>query len=83
MPRAARRLLGDEGLGLEVAAAPAVGPEEPLPPAKPRPRALGGFLRRERETAQDGLRLPRDSVDTLDQVLLDLLECKRLLDQVR
>ncbi|MAU94883.1 MAG: hypothetical protein CMP81_03185 [Fulvimarina sp.] len=63
--------------------APAVGPEEPLPPAKPRPRALGGFLRRERETAQDGLRLPRDSVDTLDQVLLDLLECKRLLDQVR
>lgn len=62
---------------------PAVGPEEPSPPARPRPRALGSFLRRERDTAQDGLRLPRDSVDTLDQVLLDLLECKRLLDQVR
>ncbi|TFF23322.1 MerR family transcriptional regulator [Jiella endophytica] len=51
--------------------------------AKPRPRALGGFLRRERDTVGEGLKLPRDSVQTLDQVLLDLLECKRLLDQVR
>ncbi|MBO0903829.1 MerR family transcriptional regulator [Jiella sonneratiae] len=56
---------------------------EPEPAARPRPRPLGSFLRRERDPAGDTLRLPRESVERLDQVLLDLLECKRLLDQVR
>lgn len=51
--------------------------------ARPRSRPLGGFLRREREAGSEDLRLPRESVERLDQVLLDLLECKRLLDQVR
>ena len=51
--------------------------------ARPRPRAVGGFLRRERDAGSEDYRLPRDSVERLDQVLLDLLECKRLLDQVR
>lgn len=64
------------------AVGPAVQAEEPRPGARARPRALGGFLRRERDAGEE-LRLPRDSIETLDQVLLDLLECKRLLDQVR
>ncbi|MBP0615714.1 MerR family transcriptional regulator [Jiella mangrovi] len=57
--------------------------DEAAPAQRPRPRALGGFLRRERDTDGERLKLPRESIETLDQVLLDLLECKRQLDQVR
>ncbi|NDW05635.1 MerR family transcriptional regulator [Jiella pacifica] len=64
------------------AVGPAVQADDARPAARARPRALGGFLRRERDAGEE-LRLPRDSVEILDQVLLDLLECKRLLDQVR
>ncbi|MCE7027765.1 MerR family transcriptional regulator [Jiella avicenniae] len=64
------------------AVGPAVQAEDARPAARPRPRALGGFLRRDRDGGEEQ-RLPRDSIETLDQVLLDLLECKRLLDQVR
>ncbi|MBO0664203.1 MerR family transcriptional regulator [Jiella sp. MQZ9-1] len=57
--------------------------EEAAQPARQRPRALTGFLRRSEREPGDGPRLPRESVEMLDAVLLDLLECKRLLDQVR
>ncbi|MCB8837500.1 MerR family transcriptional regulator [Aurantimonas sp. VKM B-3413] len=49
-----------------------------------RPHSLVGFLRRDRERPTDGrIVLPRESVEALDAVVLELLECKRLLDQVR
>ena len=66
-----------------VSSAPEADAEDVAAASKSRPRALGGFLRREREPAPEGIRLPRDSVKMLDDVLLDLLECKRVLDQVR
>lgn len=53
---------------------------EPDEPARPR----GGFLKRYREPAADaGTGLPAESIAALDDVILELLECKRLLDQVR
>jgi len=48
---------------------------------RPRGGGFSGFLRRDRDA--EGLKLPKSSLETLDAVLLDLLECKRLLDQVR
>ncbi len=49
-------------------------------------RPLAGFLKRHREPAVDASgdrALSRESVEALDTVILELLECKRLLDQVR
>ena len=51
-----------------------------------RARPLSGFLKRHREVPVEpsGERvLSRQSVEALDTVILELLECKRLLDQVR
>ena len=63
--------------------------EEPAPPAgriaEARPRTgMSALLRRDREPApSDPLGLPAEGVSTLQDVILELLECKRLLDQVR
>ncbi|MEF2550083.1 MerR family transcriptional regulator [Aurantimonas sp. A2-1-M11] len=63
---------------------------EPVPSAEPETRETdepakprGGFLRRYREPAQEAGALPAESIAALDDVILELLECKRLLDQVR
>ena len=56
------------------------------PPQPDARRPLAGLLKRHRELTVDasGDRgLSRDSVEALDTVILELLECKRLLDQVR
>ena len=58
--------------------------DEPSLPEARRP--LVGFLKRHREPTVDASgdrALPRESVEVLDTVILELLECKRLLDQVR
>ena len=49
-------------------------------------RPLAGFLKRHREPTVDApgdRTLSRESIEALDTVILELLECKRLLDQVR
>ena len=49
-------------------------------------RPLSGFLKRHREPAAEATgdrALSRQSVAALDTAILELLECKRLLDQVR
>lgn len=63
---------------------PAAAPRmERLPAERPR-TGLSAFLRLDREPAPSGqLGLPAESVSTLQDVILELLECKRLLDQVR
>jgi len=73
---------------------PAEMPDAPVPPAALRAepegrdaeesvKPRGGFLKRYRESAQEGAALPSESIAALDDVVLELLECKRLLDQVR
>jgi DNA-binding transcriptional MerR regulator len=53
----------------------------PSRPEAARPRlGLSGLLRRDPEPR---LGMPADSAQTLQDVLMELLECKRLLDQVR
>jgi DNA-binding transcriptional MerR regulator len=53
----------------------------PARPETPRARlGLSGLLRRDPEPR---LGMPADSAQTLQDVLMELLECKRLLDQVR
>ena len=54
-------------------------------PEAPRPRGgLSALLRRDRDPdAGPKLGLPAESAATLQDVVLELLECKRLLDQVR
>ncbi|MEX6508554.1 MerR family transcriptional regulator [Jiella sp. M17.18] len=69
-----------------IAPEPELLAEEPdvQPVARDRANPLVGFLRRDRERAADGRQLlPRESIEALDAVVLELLECKRLLDQVR
>ncbi|WP_062229188.1 MerR family transcriptional regulator [Aureimonas frigidaquae] len=73
--------------GLDAMATPQMGhvPEAPLPPAEPADRqkgALSNLLRRDRAGAGASA-LPPDAAARLNQVLLELLELKRLLDQVR
>ena len=68
----------------EPEALPAVTEMEPDIAGRERPHSLVGFLRRDREHPADGRSvLPRESIEALDAVVLELLECKRLLDQVR
>jgi hypothetical protein len=54
---------------------------------EPPPEKRGGFasfLRRDRAAGDEPqLGLARESVATLQDVLIELLECKRLLDQSR
>lgn len=54
-------------------------------PFQDKPRGgLSALLRRDREfTPGTPLGLPVEGVSTLQDVILELLECKRLLDQVR
>ena len=54
-------------------------------PEAARPRSgLSSLLRRDREPDQGPkIGLPAESAATLQDVVLELLECKRLLDQVR
>ncbi|BDA84075.1 MerR family transcriptional regulator [Aureimonas sp. SA4125] len=62
--------------------------EDELPPPAAKPEAgrsrlgLSGLLRRDPEPGPR-LGMPADSAQTLQDVLMELLECKRLLDQVR
>ncbi|MCQ8781438.1 MerR family transcriptional regulator [Mangrovibrevibacter kandeliae] len=49
-----------------------------LPPAERR-KSFASLMRRERGAET----LPREATDKLQEVIMDLLECKRLLDQVR
>ncbi|MBC8128881.1 MAG: MerR family transcriptional regulator [Rhizobiaceae bacterium] len=64
--------------------------ELPSPPERtatdgPRPRGgIASLLRRERtDDLGPKLGLPADTAATLQDVVMELLECKRLLDQVR
>ncbi|UIJ70240.1 MerR family transcriptional regulator [Aurantimonas sp. HBX-1] len=59
------------------AAEPAVEPERK--PSKP----FAGLLRREPPAQEAGQALTREAAKALDEVVIQLLECKRLLDQVR
>lgn len=60
---------------------------KPNVPAEGTAKPFAGLLKRHRDAGtEDGHRsgsLPRESVEELDDVILQLLECKRLLDQVR
>lgn len=74
-----------DGDDLDAMGAEPVEDEEVLVyPAKPeagRSRlGLSGLLRRD---AEPRLGMPAESAQTLQDVLMELLECKRLLDQVR
>ncbi|HEX2018822.1 MAG TPA: MerR family transcriptional regulator [Aurantimonas sp.] len=59
------------------AAEPAVEPER-----KPS-KSFAGLLRRDPASHAPYSALPREATKALDDVILQLLECKRLLDQVR
>ncbi|GGD86079.1 transcriptional regulator [Aureimonas endophytica] len=70
----------DPTMSSEPEDAPPAAPE-PQPPAERR-SAFSAFLRRDRgDDAPVGL--AKESVATLQDVLIELLECKRLLDQSR
>ena len=73
--------------GLDSMPAPQAGHVAEAPPRDMEPQAerqkggLSNLLRRDRDVA--GGALPPDAAARLNQVLLELLELKRLLDQVR
>ncbi|KQT52978.1 MULTISPECIES: MerR family transcriptional regulator [unclassified Aureimonas] len=60
-------------------------PREPVRAHQDRPRGLSALLRRGERDAESGpqLGLPTESAASLQDVIMELLECKRLLDQVR
>lgn len=60
-------------------------PREPARAQAERPRGLSGLLRRGERDSESGpqLGLPSESAASLQDVIMELLECKRLLDQVR
>ena len=61
----------------KAASEPAMEPERK--PSKP----FAGLLRRDPVAPAPSSALPREATKALDDVILQLLECKRLLDQVR
>ncbi|KAB0680720.1 MerR family transcriptional regulator [Aureimonas leprariae] len=65
-------------------AEPEIAPASASPVGERR-SGFTSFLRRDRGTGGDEapVGLPRESVATLQDVLIELLECKRLLDQSR
>ncbi|KQT88446.1 MerR family transcriptional regulator [Aurantimonas sp. Leaf443] len=78
----------DRIVGLSPNAVPPSAPQRPETAGDHKSKGLAGLMRREPPMAQGnsesaGRALPRDSVEALDRVILQLLECKRLLDQVR
>lgn len=60
-------------------------PREPSRSQPERPRGLSALLRRGERDADAGpqLGLPTETAASLQDVIMELLECKRLLDQVR
>lgn len=67
----------------EILDEPSLDPVAPESAPAERRSAFTAFLRRDRGSDEAPVGLAKESVSTLQDVLIELLECKRLLDQSR
>ncbi len=82
---AAARQADADGAPEETNELPETEADASVPHRSERGGGISALFRRDREAAGEGtaIGLPRESISTLQDVLIELLECKRLLDQSR